>query len=159
MATSGKISARNPLAQLDSSVWFAIITQRPEGNGDWKVNLEQLTEYMAATAKSPYDVWLEVGNTGTEQDFLNSLKGASAYQLAVSVGGYTGTLDQWVASMKALYSVDGSIDGQVLTARGNAAVWEMLTKDKVGLGKVDNTSDLDKPISKATQTALDTKIG
>jgi hypothetical protein len=30
-------------------------------------------------------------------------------------------------------------------------------KDDVGLGNVDNTSDLDKPISTATQTALDEK--
>ena len=33
-----------------------------------------------------------------------------------------------------------------------------VTKSQVGLGNVDNTSDLDKPISTATQTALDTKI-
>lgn len=31
------------------------------------------------------------------------------------------------------------------------------TASEVGLGNVDNTSDLDKPISTATQTALDTK--
>jgi hypothetical protein len=31
-------------------------------------------------------------------------------------------------------------------------------KDDVGLGNVDNTSDPDKPISTATQTALDVKI-
>lgn len=32
-----------------------------------------------------------------------------------------------------------------------------VTKDQVGLGNVDNTSDLNKPISTATQEALDTK--
>jgi hypothetical protein len=32
-----------------------------------------------------------------------------------------------------------------------------VTKDQVGLGNVDNTSDLDKPISTATQTALNGK--
>ena len=32
-----------------------------------------------------------------------------------------------------------------------------LTKNDVGLTNIDNTSDLDKPISSATQTALDTK--
>lgn len=32
-----------------------------------------------------------------------------------------------------------------------------VTQDQVGLDKVDNTSDLDKPISKATQEALDKK--
>lgn len=33
-----------------------------------------------------------------------------------------------------------------------------VTKTQVGLGNVDNTSDLDKPISTATQTALDGKV-
>ncbi len=34
-----------------------------------------------------------------------------------------------------------------------------VTKAQVGLGSVDNTSDLNKPISTATQTALDGKLG
>ena len=33
-----------------------------------------------------------------------------------------------------------------------------ISQNKVGLGNVDNTSDLDKPISKATQAALDLKM-
>lgn len=33
-----------------------------------------------------------------------------------------------------------------------------VTKEQVGLGNVDNTSDLDKPISTATQAALDEKL-
>lgn len=34
-----------------------------------------------------------------------------------------------------------------------------VTKEQVGLGNCDNTSDLDKPISTATQAALDLKVG
>ena len=34
----------------------------------------------------------------------------------------------------------------------------MMVKEDIGLGNVDNTSDLDKPISTATQTALDNKL-
>ena len=33
-----------------------------------------------------------------------------------------------------------------------------VTKEQVGLGNVDNTADVNKPISKATQTALDGKV-
>ena len=33
-----------------------------------------------------------------------------------------------------------------------------VTKEQIGLGNVDNTSDLNKPISTATQLALDSKI-
>lgn len=36
-------------------------------------------------------------------------------------------------------------------------VWSALTKSSVGLANVDNTSDAAKPVSTATQTALDTK--
>lgn len=35
--------------------------------------------------------------------------------------------------------------------------WQTLNKSAVGLGNVDNTSDLNKPISTATQTALNAK--
>lgn len=46
-----------------------------------------------------------------------------------------------------------TIEGQSLEGPGNID----LTKNDVGLGNVDNTSDLNKPISTATQTALDLK--
>lgn len=39
-----------------------------------------------------------------------------------------------------------------------AWTWQNLSKEDVGLGNVDNTSDLAKPISTATQTALDDKV-
>lgn len=40
----------------------------------------------------------------------------------------------------------------------NSGVWEVfLYKSSVGLGNVDNTSDLNKPVSTATQTALNLK--
>ena len=46
-----------------------------------------------------------------------------------------------------------TIEGQSLIGPGNID----LTKSDVGLGNVDNTSDLNKPISTATQTALNAK--
>jgi len=63
---------------------------------------------------------------------------------------------------------EGSINLYHTTARAAAAAPVQsvsgktgavtLTKDDVGLGNVDNTSDLSKPISTATQTALDGKV-
>lgn len=46
-----------------------------------------------------------------------------------------------------------TIEGQSLLGSGNIDI----TASNVGLGNVDNTSDLNKPISTATQTALDAK--
>ena len=61
---------------------------------------------------------------------------------------------------------DGSIDYPVnaVTIKDGAfkifdgTVWNLfLNKSSVGLSNVDNTSDLNKPVSTATQTALDLK--
>ena len=41
---------------------------------------------------------------------------------------------------------------------GQVVIGDSLTKSDVGLGNVDNTSDANKPISTATQTALDGKV-
>ena len=51
---------------------------------------------------------------------------------------------------------DGGGGGAVESVNGRVGQ-VMLDKTDVGLGVVDNTSDLDKPISTATQTALDAK--
>ena len=50
-------------------------------------------------------------------------------------------------------------NGKVLKAGAAAGsiAWGNVTKSEVGLGNVDNTSDLNKPVSTATQNALDAK--
>jgi hypothetical protein len=73
--------------------------------------------------QSAYELWLAAGNTGTQADFLASLKGtkgdaggqgpqgASPYELAVA-RGFQGNEDDWLASLKgapgtnASYTVD-----------------------------------------------------
>lgn len=67
-----------------------------------------------ANGKSAYYLWLDAGNNGTEQDFLNSLKGLqgesgpagkngadgmSAYQIALK-NGFSGTEVEWLNSLK-----------------------------------------------------------
>ena len=48
-------------------------------------------------------------------------------------------------------------DIDLLGHTNNTSNPHSVTKDQVGLSNVDNTSDVDKPVSTATQTALDTK--
>jgi len=57
------------------------------------------------------------------------------------------------ATDSELTTVDTKIEDHSIDASNPHSV----TKSQVGLGNVDNTSDLDKPISTDTQTALDTK--
>lgn len=60
-------------------------------------------------------------------------------------------------------TIDGLTGGGVVTGVKGSAESEYrkgqvnITKDNIGLGNVDNTSDLNKPISSATQTALNEK--
>lgn len=49
------------------------------------------------------------------------------------------------------------VNGQYLRKTSSGAEWATPNKSEVGLGNVDNTSDLNKPISTATQAALNNK--
>jgi len=71
-----------------------------------------------------------------------------------TIGNQSGvnTGDETTASIQAKRPLK-TISGNSLEGTGNVA----LTKSDVGLGNVDNTSDADKPISTATQTALNAK--
>lgn len=72
----------------------------------------------------------------------------------------------WKSGVYAeLGGVDAQLRGKVATLTETVSIHtadyfnpHKVTKIQVGLENVDNTSDKDKPISTATQTALDTKI-
>ena len=81
---------------------------------------------------SAYEVWLDLGNTGTEQDFIDSLKGPegdpgdpgadgdSAYDVWIEAGN-TGTEQEFLDSLKGAVGNDG-----ILTpgdAIGNTTYW------------------------------------
>lgn len=70
--------------------------------------------------------------------------GKSAYEVAVD-NGFIGSEQDWLDSFNIITSVNGKTGVVVID------------KSDVGLANVDNTSDLNKPISTATQGALDLK--
>ena len=65
----------------------------------------------------------------------------------------TGSVNIPQAKKAEVVAVDGKVDTHVVRVDNPHSV----TKIQVGLGSVDNTSDINKPISTAVQTALDTK--
>lgn len=85
------------------------------------------------------------------------------------VSGLQAALDgkQAAGSYAAAFHTHGSLDVTDFTAAASAAAPVQsvagrtgaitLTKSDVGLGNVDNTPDANKPVSAATQTALDAK--
>ena len=72
-------------------------------------------------------------------------------------GATTLTLPSSSGTLATLADITGSVAGVTSV---NARTGEVtLTKSDVGLENCDNTSDANKPISSATQTALDAKVG
>ena len=79
---------------------------------------------------SAYEVWLDLGNTGTEQDFIDSLKGPegdpgdpgtdgdSAYDVWIEAGN-TGTEQEFLDSLKAIDGSDGDSAYDIWIAAGN----------------------------------------
>lgn len=65
-------------------------------------------------------------------------------------------LNQKITDKDSLPEQAGNAD-KFLTTNGTEASWAMIDKTTVGLNNVDNTSDLNKPISTAVQEALDSK--
>jgi hypothetical protein len=81
-----------------------------------------------------------------EQSLTNEEKAQAKANIGVSDGGDAGTI--------------GGSTGQVLAKASNTdfdVEWTSLSKSDVGLSNVDNTTDLLKPISTATQNALNAK--
>ena len=101
-----------------------------------------------------------VSGTNIKTVNSNSLLGSGNIEISSSVawGGITGTLSTQTDLQSALDAKEATISagttGQYY--RGDKS-FQTLDKAAVGLSNVDNTSDANKPVSTATQTALDTK--
>lgn len=101
-------------------------------------NVESDGMNVAATESSNDIVWDPLGPTmdlyltkaDAERIYLSKEDAESSYASKSEVSGHIGDTDNP----------------------------HQVTKDQVGLGNADNTSDADKPISDATQTALDGKV-
>ena len=125
------------------------------------------------------------GDLGTHTGLTTSVHGIADTSLLVTVSDLedaldTATVDQsllagtgidWNAA-QSRFDIDGTIattayadqaETDAITAAGTAADTKistavgLLTKSSVGLANVDNTTDASKPVSTATQTALDLK--
>ena len=94
----------------------------------------QGTKPLLQVGEFGYDNWVAGGDIGR-----------------VYVG--TGSSNIAIAKKAEVAAVDSKADTHIVRVDNPHGV----TKAQVGLGSVDNTSDIDKPISTAVQTALDTK--
>ena len=111
--------------------------------------LDLITEPFTTSLKSLYDgVVTSINNLLlTGQRLITS---GEITKLSNTSGTNTG--DETTSSIQTKRPLK-TIEGKSLEGSGNID----LTKNDIGLSNVDNTSDLNKPISTATQTALDLK--
>ena len=156
------------------------LTYRWSGSTYVKLNDVDLTDYLNKTTDTLDDVNAGTTNkhfTATLETKLNGIEdNATADQTAAEikteyesnadtnaftdaekavVGNTSGTNtgDETTASIQTKRPLK-TIEGQSLEGSGDID----LTKSDVGLANVDNTSDADKPVSTAQQTALDGKL-
>lgn len=115
-----------------------------------------MEDYLPAYADSPQNITLEMYIAITDSDNVS-------FTAAIIPGTYV-TVEDFNSFSTEVDSRISSISTKVNTASDNLASHtsntnnpHSVTKEQLGLGNVNNTSDAAKPISTATQAALDTK--
>jgi hypothetical protein len=97
--------------------------------------------------------WIDATDSWTSSEHLDLASGKVlkiAGTEVLSATTYTG-------KATTAGTADTATNGVVTTGTYSDPSWLTLTKAKVGLTNVDDTSDANKPVSTATQTALDAK--
>ena len=125
------------------------------GGGGSTVDIIHVANYAALPAPSSvslYDIYIVDNAQGTK--WLPGSMGGTYYPS----GAYYSDLTKWIYTESAGQASQGEVNAGTVTDKfvtpstlNNYSGW---TKSKVGLSDVDNTSDANKPISSATQTAL-----
>ena len=104
-------------------------------------------------------LWDDLGGTvdlsiyATKTELTSALSG----KVDKVAGKQLSTEDFTTAEKNKLSGIETGAQVNTVTSVAGRTGAVVLTKSDVGLGNVDNTSDLNKPISTATQTALDKK--
>ena len=118
------------------------------------IQLFELTGDNLSGSDTVYREVYSLNNRGKGQ--LIGLTGESFFMLSRDTVDYLNTIFALQSHTHTVSQITDfptfkTIEGQPIIGAGNID----LDKNSVGLGNVDNTSDLNKPISTATQTALD----
>lgn len=119
---------------------------------DWKVPASQLPSYVDDVVEvadfASLPVTWEIGKIYVTLDTWKIYRWSWTVYVEISAG---------ISDHTLLTNIGTNTHAQIDTHIANTSNPHSVTKTQVGLWNVDNTSDLNKPISTATQTALDNK--
>ena len=127
---------------------------------DFKGTYDSKAEMDEVTANQNDYAFLRVlNNDGSVNHYerykwSNTEVSGSHWLFEYNVNNSSFTAEQWAAINSGIKDTDVSALGGHVNNTNNP---HNVTKSQVGLSDVDNTSDADKPISTATQAALDSK--
>ena len=138
--------------------------------GDVVLDADDINEtatrgWLTSTLKAVYDAavtWISTNGTNLINHLSNTSNPHNTTKSQVGLGNVDNTSDAnkpvSTAQQTAIDAKENSIAAGTTSQywRGDKS-WQTLDKSAVGLGNVDNTSDVNKPISTATQTALNLK--
>lgn len=157
----------NAIAEKVSPSWadLIIIEDSADANNKKKVQIGNLPTGWGWEANTASNVWVGgVGifkqKTGVNLEFKNVNAGSN--KVNVSDDGVNNEIDIDIVEANIVHqnlsgawtNTHAQIDSHIASTANPHGV----TKSQVGLWAVDNTSDADKPVSTATQTALDWKL-
>jgi hypothetical protein len=151
---TAEITRKTFESELKQFVFETTINQATlTGASDGKVSLENdaTTDFLENKIVAGTGITLDVlDNSGVKTLEISSISDA------VDWGNITGNLSDQTDLQNALDSKASttSLSNHVNNTNNPHSV----TKTQIGLSNIDNTSDLNKPISTATQTALDSKV-
>lgn len=112
-----------------------------QGNDAYQVWLAQgnsgsVTDFfnslVGPEGKTAFESWLEY-NTGTEQDFVESLKGKNAYQIWLELGN-TGSVQDFLDSLRGTAGPSAFEEWKVYTGNADATFLDFLDSLKGGKG-------------------------
>lgn len=157
----GKVTAEAPKAPLAIEPDIQLIVAKVLSFLDENARKTETSELNAMVAEAVAQIELptpsQVDETALQTSLLAFINSTPESIGIESIKGFNQAIEYLLHQYRASFVTASSGGGAVASVNGYTGV-VVLVKADVGLGNVDNTSDLAKPISTATQTALNTKV-
>lgn len=137
--------------------------------GTWEHNVAQATEAYRGAAAIATQAEVEDAASVNDEDVVSVKKWWIAFAKGLTIAsflaavrgtllaGYTAGSDTAIAATDSILEAFRKVQAQITAHRSDTANPHSVTKTQVGLSNVDNTSDVNKPVSTA-QAAADAAV-